>query len=278
MKTGRFLATILFAVTGLSAGAWAQDYDGAPNGDAAPRSEGPAPEVARISLIHGDVSTQRGDSGDWGNASINAPLVRGDQVATGENSRTEIQLDYANILRLAAHSQAQIADLTRSRIQVQVGQGYASYTMLKGSEAEVEIDSPNVAVHPLRQGRYRVQVNSDSETEVIVREGEAEITTPQGSTRVRAGEMITVRGTDQPEYKVSSAPGRDDWDSWNSDRDHVVRDAQSWGHTNRYYTGANDLDEHGRWVYVPGYGNVWQPYQEASWAPYQTGRWVYEPY
>ncbi|HEV7519917.1 MAG TPA: DUF6600 domain-containing protein, partial [Candidatus Angelobacter sp.] len=36
--------------------------------------------------------------------------------------------------------------------------------------------------------------------------------------------------------------------------------------------------EHGRWVYVPGYGNVWQPYQEASWAPYQTGRWVYEPY
>src|SRR5882724_3369640 len=285
MKTAGMVAVWLLAVTGLAAGAWAQDYPQGSNGEAAPslgepapKSEGPAPEVARISLIHGDVSTQRGDSGDWGNTSINAPLVRGDQVATGENARTEIQLDYANILRLAAHSQAKIADLSRSRIKVQVGQGYASYTMLKGSEAEVEIDSPNVAVHPLRQGRYRIQVNSDSETDVIVREGEAEITTPQGSTRVRAGEMITVRGTDQPEYKVSSAPGRDDWDSWNNDRDHVVRDAQSWGHTNRYYTGVNDLDEHGRWVYVPGYGNVWQPYQDVSWAPYQTGRWVYEPY
>ena len=67
----------------------------------APRSEGPAPAVARISLIHGDVSTQRGDSGDWGSTSINAPVVRGDQVATGENARTEIELDYANILRMA---------------------------------------------------------------------------------------------------------------------------------------------------------------------------------
>jgi hypothetical protein len=305
MKPMRRLAIILFAVTGLTAGAWAQDYPPGPsgetssseqaptseqapalarnypqgpNGEAAPRSEGPAPSVARVSLIHGDVSTQRGDSGGWGSTSINAPVVRGDQVATGQDARAEIQLDYANILRLAAHSQAKIADLTPKRIQVQVGQGYASYTMFKGSEADVEIDSPNVAVRPLRAGRYRVQVNSDSETDVIVREGEAEITTPQGSTRVQAGEIISIRGTDQPEYKVSSAPSKDDWDIWNSDRDHVVRDAQSWGHTNRYYTGVNDLDEHGRWIYVPGYGNVWQPYQEATWAPYQTGRWVWEPY
>lgn len=314
MKTVKRLAIILFAVTGLAAGACAQAYPQEPNGEtsssgeaapasdgqgpalaqnypqgpngeaapslesSAPRSEGPAPAVARISFIRGDVSTQRGDSGDWGGTSINAPVVRGDQVATGENARTEIQLDYANILRLAAHSQAKIADLTPRRIQVQVGQGYASYTMLKGSEADVEIDSPNVAVRPLRAGRYRVQVNSDSETDVIVREGEAEITTPQGSTRVHAGEIISIRGTDQPEYKVSSAPDRDDWDIWNSDRDHVVRDSESVGHTNRYYTGVNDLDSYGHWVYVPGYGNVWQPYQEATWAPYQTGRWVWEPY
>jgi hypothetical protein len=142
----------------------------------------------------------------------------------------------------------------------------------------VEIDSPNVAVRPLRPGRYRMQVISDSETNVIVRDGEAEITTPQGSTRVQSGEMITVRGTDQPEYKVSSAPENDDWDRWNKDRDNVIRDAASWGHTNRYYTGANDLDAYGHWVYVPGYGNVWQPYQEATWAPYQAGRWVWEPY
>jgi hypothetical protein len=265
--------------------ALAQNYPQGPNGEAAPslqgtapRSEGPAPTVARISLIHGDVSTQRGDSGGWGSTSVNAPVVRGDEVATGQDARAEIQLDYANILRLAAHTQAKIADLTPRRIQLQVGQGYASYTRLKGSEADVEIDSPNVAVRPLRPGRYRVQVISDAQTDVIVREGEAEITTPQGSTRVHEGEIITIRGTDEPEYKVSSAPDRDDWDTWNSERDHVVRDSESVGHTNRYYTGVNDLDGYGRWVYVPGYGNVWQPYQTVEWAPYQTGRWVWQPY
>ena len=175
------------------------------------------------------MSTQRGDSGDWGSTSINAPVVRGDQVATGENARTEIELDYANILRMAGHTQVKIADLTPKRIQVQVGQGYASYTVLKGSEADVEIDSPNVAVRPLGPGRYRVQVNSDAQTDVIVREGEAEITTPQGSTRVHAGEIISVRGTNEPEYKVSSAPDKDDWDTWNSERDHIVRNSESVG-------------------------------------------------
>ncbi|HZI57946.1 MAG TPA: DUF6600 domain-containing protein, partial [Verrucomicrobiae bacterium] len=296
MKTGRILTILMFAVTGwMSAVAQTQDYPqqapseqtqneqepggpAGPNGEAAPRSEGPAPNVARVSLISGDVTTQRGDTGDWAVTSINAPLMIGDQVATGDKSRTEIQLDYANLLRLAARSQAKIADLTRTRIQVQVALGYASYTMLKGNEAEVEIDTPNVAVHPLKHGRYRVQVNSDSETDVIVREGEAEVTTPQGSTRVREGEMIAIRGTDDPEYKVSNAPGKDDWDRWNRDRDNVINDAEGSRRTNRYYTGAGDLDGYGRWVYVPGYGNVWQPYQQATWAPYQTGRWVWEPY
>lgn len=243
------------------------------------RGQGPAPAVARLSLIYGDVSTQRGDSGDWSVSTVNAPVMQGDQVATGDKSRTEIQLDFADLLRLAARSQVKIADLSGRHIQVQVAQGYSSYTMLKGGEAEVEIDSPNVAVHPLKNGRYRVQVNSDAETNVIVREGEAEITTPQGSTRVREGEMISIRGTDNPEYKVSAAPDKDDWDKWNRDRDAVIREADGPRRTNQYYTGAADLDGYGRWVYVPGYGNVWQPYQQGpNWAPYQSGRWVWEPY
>jgi FecR protein len=281
MKTGKLLAVLLFAVTMLTAGVSGQDYGpgpSGPNGESA-RSDGPQPDVARVSLIHGDVSMQRGDTGDWEVTSINAPLVRGDQVATGETSRTEIQLDYADIVRLAARSQVKIADLTRTRIQLQVAQGYVNFTQLKGSEADVEIDTPNVAVRPLKHGRYRVQVNSDSETDVIVREGEAEITTPQGSTRVKEGEVIQIRGEDNPEYKIAGAPRKDEWDSWNKDRDKAIKEAASWGRTNRYYTGANDLDAYGHWVWVPGYGNVWQPYYtSAGWAPYQAGRWVWEPY
>jgi len=243
------------------------------------QSDQPKASVARISLIHGDISMQRGDAKEWSAASINTPLLRGDQVATGEKSRAEIQLDYANILRLSSRSQATIAELTRTRIQVQISEGYASYTMLKGGEADVEIDTPNVAVRPLRHGRYRVQVNSGEETDVIVREGEVEVVTPQGSTTVKEGQMITVRGVENPEYKVSSAPGKDDWDRFNKDRDNSIHSADSWHRTNEYYTGTHDLDGHGRWVFVPEYGWVWQPYEQSvNWAPYQSGRWVWEPY
>jgi hypothetical protein len=271
MNSKRFAFIVLIAVMSLAVIARA-DEEGS-------RSEGSQPDVARVSLIHGDVSMQRGDSGDWASATVNTPLLRGDAVATGDKSRTEVQLDYANILRLSSGSQAKIADLTRTRIQVQLAQGYASYTQFKGSEADVEIDTPNVAVRPLRAGRYRVQVNSEFETDVIVREGEVEISTPEGSTRVREGHMALIRGADNPEYKVEDAPGKDDWDHWNKDRDNTIRDAQSYRHTNAYYTGAHDLDAYGRWVYVPGYGSVWQPYEQSvGWAPYQSGRWVWEPY
>src|SRR5258708_3965806 len=312
MKAARFLAVLWFAVTMSMAAARAQNTPApsAPppdsNGQSQPdsreqsqqlpeeqsnglpeqpnekqesTSQRPQPDVARVSFIHGDASMQRGDSGEWVAATLNTPLVHGDQISTGDKSRTEIQLDYANVMRLSASSQVKIADLTRTRIQLQVSQGYVNYSVLKGSEAEVEIDSPNVAVHPLRPGRYRVQVNSDYETDVIVREGEAEITTPQGSTTVKEGQLVTIRGTENPEYKVSNAPGGDDWDRWNRDRDRTINDAEGVQKTNRYYTGAHDLDSYGHWVYVPGYGDVWQPYhQQVDWAPYQSGRWVWEPY
>jgi hypothetical protein len=238
----------------------------------------PESNAARVSLINGDVSMQRADTGEWAAATINTPLLRGDGLATGDKSRAELQLDYANILRLASRSQAKIADLTRSRIQVQISQGYANYSVFKGSEAQIEIDTPNVAVHPLRPGRYRVQVNSETETVVIVRSGEAEVTTPQGSTTVREGQLITIQGTENPQYQVAEAPSRDDWDTWNRDRDNSIREADSWRRTNRYYTGSNDLDSYGRWVDVPGYGDVWQPDQGPDWAPYRAGRWVWEPY
>jgi hypothetical protein len=100
------------------------------------------PGVGRVSLIHGDVTMQRGDSGDWVNARLNTPLVAGDKVATGPDARAEIQLDYADVLRLADNANATIADLTRDRMQVQVGLGLADFSQLRDSNANIEIDTP----------------------------------------------------------------------------------------------------------------------------------------
>ena len=258
----------------------AQPTEAQPGG---PSGETPATTdqgVARLSLIHGDVSTQRGDSGDWSAAALNQPVMTGDKLSTGDNARTEVQLDFANTLRLAGNTKANVANLTHKNIQIQLGEGLATYTVSKDSEAEPEIDTPNVSVHPAHHdGVFRIEVHPDGDTLIIVRKGEAQIATPQGSTEIREGEMATVRGTsDQAQYKISAAPDRDDWDRWNSDRDHIIRDANSWRHTNRYYTGSQDLDSYGQWRHVDDYGDVWYPDQSSDWAPYRNGNWVYEPY
>ena len=237
------------------------------------------PGVARVSFIHGDVTMQRGDSGDFSSLALNTPLVAGDKVATGEGSRAEVQLDYANLLRLDQSSQASIATLDKNRIQVQISQGLANYSVLKGSQTDVEIDTPNVSIHPVREGRYRVQINSEGDSLVTVDEGEAQVSTPEGSTTVRKGELITVRGNgNEVQYKVTEAPRRDDWDKWNKDRDDVIYNATGYRKTNRYYTGAGDLDAYGTWSEVPDYGQVWVPHVDSGWAPYRAGRWVWEPY
>jgi Family of unknown function (DUF6600)/FecR protein len=236
--------------------------------------------VARISLIQGDVSTQRGDNGAWSAAVLNAPVVAGDRVSTGDGARTELQLDYANVLRLAENSQANITQLTRSQIQIQLGRGMANYTVFKNSDADAEIDTPNVAIRTdRRESSFRILVTVDDHTEVLVRNGEVDVTTPQGGTRVEAGQFITVIGTgDQEQYKIGEAPARGDFDQWNTDRDNMIRNSVARRHTNEYYVGAEDLDAYGSWEDVPDYGPVWRPTEGADWAPYRDGRWVYEPF
>jgi len=249
-------------------------------GSSTPASAETNASVARISLIHGQVSTQRGDTGDWAAAALNAPMVAGDKISTGDQSRVEVQLDYANILRLSGHSQATIATLAQKQIQIQLGQGLSTYTVFKDGEADVELDTPNASVHPgARDGSYRILVVSDTETDVVVRRGEAEIATPQGKTHVRSGQSIVISGTgDDTTTKISDATPRDDWDRWNSDRDNLIQNAQGRRHTNRYYVGSEDLDAHGSWKTVPDYGQVWAPDVGADWAPYQDGQWDWEPY
>jgi len=258
----------------------AQPTEAQPGG---PTGEAPATTdqgVGRISLIHGDVSTRRGDSGDWSAATLNQPVMGGDKVSTGDGARTEVQLDFANILRLGPNTKANLANFTHKNIQIQLSQGIANYDVSRDSEAEPEIDTPNVALHPAhRDGVYRIEVRPDGDTVVIVRQGEAQISTPEGSTEVRSGEMATIRGdANSAQYKISPAPDRDDWDRWNAERDHMIRNAESWRHTNHYYTGTQDLDAYGRWQNVPDYGDVWVPDQTEDWAPYRNGNFVYEPY
>src|SRR5215472_5803228 len=74
--------------------------------------------VARISLINGEVSVKRGDAGEWVAGVINAPLLTGDRISTGPNSRAEVQFDSANLMRLGGNAVLDLATIEYGRYQV----------------------------------------------------------------------------------------------------------------------------------------------------------------
>ncbi len=234
--------------------------------------------VARVSLIRGNVSMERGDSNEWVAVTVNTPLVPGDTLATAAGARAEVQLDSSNVVRLADNAEVKIADLNDSRIQLQVARGTVDLAVFQNSQANSEVDTPNVAVQPLQPGTYRIDVNSDDLSLITVRDGQAQISTPQGSTNINAGQQITVEGSQNPQYKIVDAQPLDNWDNWNRERNGVITSAQNYNHVNQNYTGAQDLNANGRWNYVPGYDWCWTPYVDAGWVPYSNGRWVWEPY
>ena len=233
--------------------------------------------VARISLINGDVSVQRGDSGERTAAAVNAPLVVDDRVATGQGSRTEVQFDNANMVRLAADSEIRLAQVDPGHYQVQVGRGTVIFAVVRDSRAQVEVSTPSVSLRPLQPGAYRISVFPDGHSELTVRLGEAEVYTPQGSQKLSPGSTMMVRGDpSDPEFQMVKAIEQDDFDRWNAGRDqYFQRRTTSEQYVSPDVYGTEELDANGRWVDVPQYGSVWAPTVGPDWVPYRNGRWVW---
>ncbi|HSB17842.1 MAG TPA: DUF6600 domain-containing protein [Bryobacteraceae bacterium] len=258
-RTALRLAVLALAVTGCT---WAADDDETGRG------------VARVSLINGDVSVRRGDSGDWVAAAVNAPLVVEDTVSTGPSSRAEVQFDWANMLRLASNAEVRLAQLDYRRYLIQIARGTVTFRVLRDSEADVELSTPSVSVRPVRKGTYRITVREDGESEITVRSGEAEVFTPRGSERLKSGRTMMARGTaSDPEFQIAREIPDDSWDDWNVSRDRYLERAQGYRYANRSVYGIEDLDGYGSWDYVAPYGYVWAPRVAVGWSPYYYGRW-----
>ena len=242
------------------------------------QTDEPGKGVARISLIQGDVSVRRGDSGDWVAAAINAPLLAEDRVLTGGASRAEVQFDFYHRIRLAGDSEIRLTQLEHRLYQIQVVRGTATFSALKGGDAQVEINTPAAALRPVAWGEYRVTVFDDERAELTVRRGEAEIFTPSGTQRLRPGRTMMVRLTpdNRAEFQYLAEIPRDAWDEFNRNRDRELsRAGRVYQYVSRDVYGAEDLYGHGNWVYVAPYGWCWQPVVAAGWAPYRYGRWVW---
>ena len=239
----------------------------------------PGRAVARISILSGDVSMRRGDSGEVVAAAVNAPIMADDRLLTSSSSRAEVELDSSNVLRIGPNSEVRFTAMDVKSFQIQVAAGTVTFRTLRASQVLVEVDTPSVAVRPMRPGAYRVTVHDDGTSEISVRSGEAEIDSQRGGEHLAAGQTMDARGTAaDAEFQLVQGSPNDAFDRWNDERDHYIENSQSARRISPAISGAEDLDQNGQWVNDPNYGSVWQPTVNPDWAPYQNGRWVWEDY
>ena len=279
----RISLVLALIASGAGGSLFAQDpnYGDQPPGPGGPVSyngeqPGPGGAVARISVLNGDVSVRRGDSGDVLAAALNAPLVVQDRLLTSSSSRAELQFDSSNILRVGSNAEVRLTGMDYKKYQIQVAIGTVTFTSLR-NDGQVELDTPSISVRPVKPGAYRITVRDDGSSEVTVRSGEAEVFSPAGSERLAQGQTMLARGNpSDPEFQIVQAAAYDSWDRWNEERDRYITQAHSRQYLNRDINGAEDLDQYGRWVNDPTYGNVWAPTVSPDWAPYREGRWVWE--
>jgi hypothetical protein len=263
-------------------------------------ADDPIFRVARVSLVEGEVNYQRAnESGkDWFDATLNLPLEENDQIYSGSDGRAEIQLSGRNIVRIDSETNLRFTQFNQGAIQMAlpVGSAYFRIDSLDKRQFEAvdandagindpvyfEVDTPTVAVTFVKEGIYRISVLDDGSTEVIVRQGEAEVYNQEiGTVVVKKGRRIIVEGSDD-NYRIAGLEDKDDWDRWNERRDNDLFSGTDSSEGARYIPvaipGVYDLDDHGEWIDTPEYGRMWSPRGvDSDWAPYRDGYWRWFP-
>jgi hypothetical protein len=237
----------------------------------------PPGRVGRLNYMDGTVSFQPAGVSDWVDASVNRPLIPGDNIWVGDRARAELHVG-STALRLGANTAFQFLNLDDQTVQIRLSEGTLTVRLRGLAQGQVfEVDTTNLAFNLLRPGEYRIDNNPDSQTTTItVRDGEGDVTGGGQTFPVAARQQVVVSGADQITYSLASTPGADTWDQWCSTRDHREDQSQSARYVSREVEGYDDLDQYGRWDKQPGYGNVWMPSSVATgWAPYHDGHWAW---
>ncbi|MBE0568996.1 MAG: FecR domain-containing protein [Deltaproteobacteria bacterium] len=230
----------------------------------------------RVRLVQGDVQVKIAETGEWVPASVNMPLIEGDELWVPEGSRAAIQTNNGAHVRLAEHTALQVLRMDRDSYQFHLAQGDAYVLNRAPKRSALQFDTPDASIRSFGDATFRIEV-PEGETDVSVFRGSVLTESVGGTTTVRAGTMLALGADGYAE--LSPVPPPDGWRRWNAQRDRVVL---ARGSSYRYLPEelrvySSDFDESGRWLNLPAYGYCWTPtvVVTGDWAPYRHGRWVW---
>ena len=228
---------------------------------------------AHVSHVEGAVTLER--EGRPESSPLNMPLLSGDRLKTLDG-RVEILFADGSALHLDARSTLDIQSDELARLL----EGRMRLAMA-GRGLTYRIDSPAGSVRIAQPGEFKLSMlhaENETQLELAVIRGAAEIFTDQGSTIVRAGERANASAGLAPSYAYAyNSATFDAFDQWAEARrdTRLGVSAQYLPEDVRPY--STTFDQYGDWRYEQPYGYVWYPRVAATWRPYYYGRWASYP-
>jgi len=234
-----------------------------------------------LRAVEGSATLMQAGSGTRTPAELNQPVLAGDRLWVPERSRVEIVLADRNLLRIDGGSEVLLERLAASPDSQDRGtvlrllEGNIQLMVLRDSLGDElpRITTPNASIYVQDYGVFRVAADQEIFTELVVREGRAEVRNDRDSESVRADEQAFVEGDSR--IDVESAGSYDSLERWAQRLDEEGRGDSRYLDEDLRYAAA-PLSRHGSWVDYQG-SHYWRPRVDAGWRPYWNGRWAYTP-
>jgi len=239
----------------------------------------PPAEVARVSVLLGNVSAEPASVDQFSAAIVNDALTTGDRLYTDLGANAELETGQVAV-RLGQQTDLTITAITDTLQQFGLAQGslhLRTFALTPGTA--VELDTPNVAVTVLQPGDFRVDVDPDGgATTVELFSGQVQVDGNGFQQILQAGQSVQLEGSNPISSQAMDAAVRDGLDQFSNDRDAAYQtgvQAED-GYVNPATIGAEDLNGNGDWETDTDVGAVWYPSGVAAgWVPYSCGSWTW---
>ena len=233
------------------------------------------PRMLRVSLLEGDVTYQRPDLERWVDLSINTPILEGDRIWVGRDGRAEFELENGNFARFSVNTIVEVSRLNSAAAELRLSQGVATFD-LKSVAGSLSVSAPLFFVRLKDAARFRLDVDEDGSSRLVMFEGRAEVSGQNANLYLRNGETVRFSSQDADRYYLGTNYVQDDWDRWNEERSaYLTKGAEDQLHYGDQGWTTADLDNYGTWYNDSSYGRIWRPSVGDDWVPFRDGRWVW---
>lgn len=258
-----FLTTLLLAMA-MAPNAWAD----------------PPALAARVAELSGVAWLYDTDNREWTPLTRNQTVSEGDRLHTDANGRVTVRLGSTSIW-LDGRSDVLIAQMDEGRVVLQLDTGRMGLR-LRSREAVIETSvlTREGRIFAEGEGLYRID-QLDRATRITALQGRVRFESDRNGNpqfaSLREGEQADFRANDGARPNGQRAL-RDPFNDFLIAQSNALANSYAidQGFLSSEMTGAEDLDQYGRWEAGTEYGNIWYPTRVArDWEPYRDGRWVW---